>query len=94
PRPGGDFREARAALETPYGTLSSAWALEGDTFTWDVTVPANTTATAYVPVSLGLDVREGNVPANTAEGVTATGTADGAALYELGAGTYHFTSRI
>ena len=49
PQPGGALIEANGALETPYGRLSSAWRLEGDSFVWDVTIPPNTTATAYLP---------------------------------------------
>ncbi|MFN2203479.1 MAG: glycoside hydrolase family 78 protein [Caldilineaceae bacterium] len=49
PQPGGALIEAKGALETPYGRLSSAWRLEGDSFVWDVTIPPNTTATAYLP---------------------------------------------
>jgi alpha-L-rhamnosidase len=94
PRPGGGFTRANAALETPYGRLSSAWRLEGDVFTWDVTVPANTTATAYVPAGAGAEVREGGQPAQRAEGITEAGREDDTVRYELGAGSYSFSSRV
>ncbi len=46
PQPGGELTQAKGAVQTPYGDLSSEWRLDGGTFTWDITVPPNTTATA------------------------------------------------
>src|SRR5437764_11303582 len=44
PRPGAGLTSATASLETVYGTLSSAWRLDGRRFTLDVAIPANTSA--------------------------------------------------
>jgi alpha-L-rhamnosidase len=49
PLPGGPLRWAEAELETPYGSARSAWQLQGDLMTLEVTVPPNTTATLRVP---------------------------------------------
>ena len=49
PQPGGDLTQADGAIQTPYGELRSAWTLDGATFTWAITVPPNTRATAYLP---------------------------------------------
>jgi len=46
---GGNLTYANAAYETPYGKLTSNWKIQGNTFYLDVEVPANTTATIYVP---------------------------------------------
>lgn len=49
PTPGGKLTYANAAYETPYGKLTSNWKLQNDVFILDVEIPANTTATVYVP---------------------------------------------
>jgi alpha-L-rhamnosidase len=49
PTVGGKLTYANAAYETPYGKLTSNWKIEGDTFYLDVEVPANTTATVFIP---------------------------------------------
>jgi alpha-L-rhamnosidase len=49
PTVGGKLTYANASYQTPYGKLTSNWKIEGDTFMLDVEVPANTTATVYVP---------------------------------------------
>jgi alpha-L-rhamnosidase len=94
PRPGGGLTHARATLETRYGLLESGWRLEGDALTWEVTVPPNTSATVYVPAGEGAEVREGGVPAGEAAGVTFLRREEGAALFEVGAGRYRFTSAL
>ena len=61
-----------------------------DGFSLDVTVPANTTATVYVPATSEGAVTEGGKPASQAEGVRFVGMKDGSAVYEVGGGTYRF----
>ena len=58
-------------------------------------MPANTTATLYLPV--GSDqtaVYEGERPAADAEGVEYVGYEDGCQVYRLGSGFYRFTTRL
>jgi alpha-L-rhamnosidase len=42
----------------PYGNISSAWKREGKTITYQVIVPANSTATIYFPIVKGQNVYE------------------------------------
>ena len=49
PTPGGNLTYANASYQTPYGKLTSNWRIEGKTFNLDVEIPANTTATVFVP---------------------------------------------
>jgi alpha-L-rhamnosidase len=60
----------------------------------EVTIPANTTATVYVPVaSKNADgVTESGKPALKADGVKFLRMENGAAVYEVGAGFYRFGS--
>lgn len=49
PTVGGKLTFANASYQIPYGKLTSNWKIAGDTFYLDVEIPANTTATVYVP---------------------------------------------
>ena len=100
PQPGGSLTWARGSYDSVHGTISSAWKLESGKLTMDVTVPANTTATVSVPAAAkpgedgpakdAASVTESGKPAGQAPGVKFLRMADGAAVYEIGSGTYHF----
>jgi alpha-L-rhamnosidase len=86
PRPVGDLKFVKATHNSPYGVISSEWHRDENTFDWEIRIPANTTATAYVPATDLTSVRAG--------GLTASAFEDGRAIFELGSGTYHFKSRF
>ncbi len=48
----GDLTWVKAHHDSPYGRITSNWKRAGDKLTMDVTIPANTTATVYVPGEL------------------------------------------
>lgn len=93
PQPGGELTSASAELRSPYGLIRSAWTLKDEAFEWEIIVPANTTATVYVPAVDGAEVREGEAPAAEAEGVRLLRRERGAAVYEVVAGHYRFSTR-
>ena len=93
PRVGGRLTHAKATFHSIHGLVASGWRLKGNILHLDVTIPANTAATVYVPAASPDAVTEGRRPAAKAEGVTLLGMDKGAAVYEVGAGTYAFTSR-
>ncbi len=49
PQTVGMHTNASASVETPFGTASSNWKLESGAFTWQIEIPANTTATVVFP---------------------------------------------
>ncbi|WP_062201168.1 family 78 glycoside hydrolase catalytic domain [Demequina salsinemoris] len=49
PRPGGGLTSASARHLSPYGPISVAWTLDGETFVLDVEVPAGVTASVILP---------------------------------------------
>ncbi|CAN5479877.1 glycoside hydrolase family 78 protein [soil metagenome] len=88
PHLGGGFTNVKATLQTNYGTASSGWKIEGNKILVDVEIPANTTATVYLPASNANAVTEsGN--ALTAD-IKVTGTENGYVMVEVGSGVYHF----
>ena len=92
PRPGGDLTYARGQYEAVYGTIVSEWEQEEDKFQLEVTIPANTTATVYVPAVSQWDVMESGQPAHTVEGIQFVTMENGHAVFEIGSGNYHFTA--
>jgi alpha-L-rhamnosidase len=60
----------------------------------EVTIPANTTATIYVPTKDVNTVTEAGQPVAQAKGVKFIGMKAGAAVYTVGAGTYQFSSTL
>ncbi len=57
-----------------------------------MTIPANTTATVYLPAKDVAVVTEGGKPLVQAEGVKLLRMEEGVAVFEIGAGPYHFKS--
>jgi alpha-L-rhamnosidase len=51
PHPGGGLTHANAEFKSLYGKVKSGWKLEGTDFVYEVTVPANTTATVTLPAA-------------------------------------------
>jgi alpha-L-rhamnosidase len=92
PRPGAGTTWVNGRYDSIHGTIESRWTLEGDRLTLDVTVPANTTATIYVPAKSAGAVTEGGVPLAQAPGVKLLRMEDAAAVLEVVSGRYAFRS--
>jgi alpha-L-rhamnosidase len=94
PTPVGDLTFVKASHHSPYGEIVSEWKREGDRFTWNATVPPNTTATLYVPARDAASVQEGGRGSDQAPGVKYLRMESGAAVYEVGSGSYQFASSM
>jgi alpha-L-rhamnosidase len=82
----GDITWARARQDTVRGAIESDWKLDGETFTWNILVPANTTAEVHVPGS-GVDVSEG------IDGAERLREEDGFTIYDVQSGRYQFRGK-
>ena len=69
PEPVGDLQFVKASHRSPYGLIASDWQKQDGVFRWNITVPANTTATVYVPAKSAESVTENGKPAVQAQGV-------------------------
>ncbi len=94
PHPGGGLTHARATYDSIRGRIESAWRIDGNAFTLGVTIPANTSATVYVPTREGGEVIEGDAPARLADGVTALAIEGGHTVLTVQSGTYEFRSAV
>jgi len=90
PRPGAGLTSASASLETAYGTLQSAWRVEGQRFALEVTVPANTSAEVTLWDARLDAVREGGFPLNARDGVRAARQRGNDVVVDVGSGRYSF----
>ncbi len=86
----GYFKSAKATHMSPYGLISSDWKLKDGVFSWALEVPANTTATIYLPTKDAAGITEGGKPLSGAEGVRLVSSSGGLAVLEVGSGQYSF----
>ncbi|MBN1559609.1 family 78 glycoside hydrolase catalytic domain [candidate division KSB1 bacterium] len=88
PTPCGDLTFVKALFHSPYGRIRSDWEIK-DQFIWDIEIPANTTATVYVPA-----MDRAQVTFSITEGVRFIRQEDGRAVYTAGSGVYQIRSDI
>jgi alpha-L-rhamnosidase len=76
-----------------YGIIVSDWKLAEGRFRWKVTIPANSTATVYVPAKIAADVTVNGLSIKKAEHVIFLKIERNRAVINIGAGIYEFLSR-
>lgn len=81
---------AKVQYKSIYGTIRSEWYFKDNKFKWLITIPANTTATVYVPAENPDKISESGKPAGESEGVRFREMENGRALFEIGSGNYTF----
>jgi len=94
PTPVGDVTWVKAAYECPHGRIVSNWTLAGGTFTLDVVIPVDTTATLHLPTTDSAGVTESGVPLKQAKGVAVISSDKGGVALQAVSGTYHFEARL
>jgi len=90
PHIGGGFTYASASLDTYYGKVSNSWKIENGNLIMDVEIPANTTATVFVPSENADAVKENGKVLSEVNDIKVKGAEDGYVELELGSGVYHF----
>ncbi|RZA00411.1 MAG: alpha-rhamnosidase, partial [Sphingobacteriaceae bacterium] len=83
PNPVGDLAFVKASHRSPYGLIKSEWHIKDGSFYWDITIPANTSATVYLPATTEKNVHEGSKLAIEAEGVKFIGTEKDRVVYKV-----------
>ncbi len=90
PEPVGDVTSARASYHCPYGLIRSEWKKNNGSFQLTVEVPANTTATVYLPAAAGSKVLEGGAPVKEGKNLQLGGYQDGRVPVKVRSGEYRF----
>jgi len=92
PHIGGGFSFAAANLQTRYGKLSSGWKIDNGKLVIDAEIPANTTATIYIPASNADAISENGKPLNSIKDIQIAGTENNYVLLKVGSGKYQFST--
>jgi alpha-L-rhamnosidase len=92
PEPVPGLDSARASHRSPYGLIASDWRKQADAFHWDITVPANASATVFVPAKATESITESGKPASQQPGVQFLRMEQGRAVFRIGSGKYSFQS--
>lgn len=83
----------KAATETVRGRVECAWKKTQDGLNMEIVVPANVTATVYIPLGKTGGILENGAPIQRADGVKALRTEAGCCVCEIGGGRYAFISK-
>lgn len=84
---------ARGSYESIYGQIQVSWERADGGYAFDITIPANTTASLTLPIPNGGAYLESGQPIESAQGVELIEENEGKMLFWLGSGSYHFTSQ-
>jgi alpha-L-rhamnosidase len=91
PRGGIQIQHARVEYDSIRGKIASAWRLDGEKLHLDVTIPANSSASVYLPTLEYESVKvDGRPIADAGPDVLLIDLKDGEALLDVRAGTYAF----
>lgn len=93
PYPGGGLKWARGSYDSIRGKIESSWSVAGGKLRLDVRIPANTTATVYVPAKDAASVMESGKQASASTGIQFLRSEDGSAVFLVQSGTYSFEVR-
>ncbi|MGA8310920.1 MAG: family 78 glycoside hydrolase catalytic domain [Terriglobales bacterium] len=82
---------ARATYDSPYGAVTSNWKADGNTISWDVIIPSNTTGLLYFPGDLTTAILEDGKDIRQSTGISFVARDGRSAIYQAGAGSYRFS---
>jgi alpha-L-rhamnosidase len=90
----GDLTFVDAWHDCMYGRIKSSWKREKDKLTLNVTIPANTKATIYLPSLSGYGITESGIPVEKASDIEYIGVKSGKAIFHCGSGNYSFQTNM
>ena len=91
PYPVDGLNHVKASYKSPVGLIKSEWTKENGAFLWNITVPCNSTATVYVPVTTDKNkVTESGKKAPSSKGVKFLQSTDKYQVFKVGSGNYSF----
>ena len=93
PTPVGDLKWVKGSYKTVSGLISVEWEHNNGTFALTVIIPANTTATIYIPATKEKDVTESGKRTAKSNGIKFLRIENDKAIYEVGSGEYKFLSK-
>ncbi len=89
PHPGGGLTHAKAVYKSMYGEIKSDWKIEGTQMIYDVSIPANTSATITLPSASVNEVLRNGAPLKSVSDNFRQN--DGSVTLKLGSGNYRLS---
>jgi hypothetical protein len=93
PEPILGLDKGSVSFESPYGTIYSEWDHQYSFHVFTFKIPANTTATVYLPTPPNKTILESNTPLAMHKEIKSLGYQNGRAVFKLGSGKYKFIIR-
>ena len=87
-----ELKWVKGSYETVSGLISVEWKHENSTFELNLNIPANTSATVYMPAQTEKAVTESGKRAVKSKGTKFLRMEKDRAVYEIGSGEFHFKS--
>jgi alpha-L-rhamnosidase len=84
---------AKTSYDSIRGPIATDWKIKGGKLVLDVTVPANTKATVYIPSTGPADVTESGSAVEKVDGIKFLRQEQNKTVVEVPSGTYHFVSQ-
>ena len=94
PHQGGEINEARADLQSMYGKISSSWTLDNGKINLRLEIPANTTATVFLPGAKLDEVEEDGKKLKDVKTVANASQLGKLVRLQTGSGTYSFEYKM
>jgi alpha-L-rhamnosidase len=94
PDPTRKMTWARGYYDSMYGRINSGWKVQNNILTYNMTIPANTTAILYLPSRSVNTIRESGKKFSRVKGVTFVKYENGLAIFKVVSGNYIFTSEL
>jgi alpha-L-rhamnosidase len=88
----GDITWAKASYDSVRGRIESHWMRDADGFKLNIVIPANATATVFLPAKSLAGIREGGKVLKSRPGVKSRQFDKDRAIISVGSGRYEFTS--
>lgn len=89
----GDLKWVKGSYQTVSGLITSEWKQNNGEFSLEVSIPANTTATVYVPAEKGSVILESGKPLSKTKGVKSVYIDNKSVIVEVESGNYHFVTK-
>ncbi|MFC5282783.1 glycoside hydrolase family 78 protein [Pedobacter alpinus] len=79
-----------ASFDSPYGKIKSSWKKDKKAFTWEITIPANTSAEVYLPADSQKNIKENGKSVQQADGIEFIRQDGKNMIYKVNSGNYTF----
>ena len=89
-----DLTHAEGELDTVKGLIKTSWRKDGKNLCLDLTIPANSNSTLYLPAKNIHDITVNGKNLTADKDIKINGISDGYAILYAGSGEYHFKSKI